>query len=175
MAVFGEETMKRFFSRHWGLRDDALKVVSGELEKEESKLRLDNNKDELELATYGLIAFSLGDKIAQVAIQAFHLLEHMEENFGRLSLSEMRDYIDPILIALNDRVGDGNPRLREMAELALLKLCEDDADTIVSAVLRLASKKTINSLKHLSARAKLLTGILNRYSPMPKEIGEYAL
>lgn len=137
IGTFGEETMKRFFSRNWGLREDALKVIANEFEKEESKLRVQNPEKDLLSGAYGLIAYSLPDKIAQVATQGFKMLSHVESYFTkeRPGLNAMGHLQEPILTALNDRLGDSNPKLREMAEDSLLALCEEDPDLIVRAVL----------------------------------------
>lgn len=117
IGTFGEETMKRFFSRNWGLREDALKVIANEFEKEESKLRVQNPQKELLSGAYGLIAYSLPDKIAQVATQGFKMLSNLDSYFTkeRPSLKAMDAFQEPILTALNDRIGDSNPKLRELA------------------------------------------------------------
>ena len=109
--------MKRFFSRNWGLREDALKVIANEFEKEESKLRVQNPEKDLLSGAYGLIAYSLSDKIAQVATQGFKMLQHIDSYFTkeRPGLKAMGAYQEAILTALNDRIGDSNPKLRALA------------------------------------------------------------
>ena len=82
---------------------------------------------------------------------------------------------DEILLAINDRLGDNNPRLRELSEQTMLDLSDDDGNEVVEAILELASKKTLNSVKHLITRAKLLGTLLQKCKPQIKGIGEYAV
>lgn len=73
--------MKRFFSRQWQLREDAMKVIISELGKSDSKLRTQASEIDLLHGCYGLIANSLPDKLAQVATQGFTLLNSLSAFF----------------------------------------------------------------------------------------------
>jgi len=65
IRIFGEETMRKIFSKSWALREQGLK----EIEKHvlSKKGGPSGVKDSMLGGTLGVAGFVIGDKIAQVA------------------------------------------------------------------------------------------------------------
>ena len=80
----------------------------------------------------GAIRYTIGDKMAQVAQKSMNFLiticSMMSPNISNSALKgELFSYTEPILSAINDKLGDNLVKVRTLAEDSLMAMAEHSA------------------------------------------------
>lgn len=105
IPIFGEETVKKLFSKNWVNRENGL------IEIEE----MVNSNPDPDSITGALGAASRGisDKIGQVVLKTLDIISSVLILHQEPAPSEANFYIDEIVSQIINRVGDNNGRIRE--------------------------------------------------------------
>lgn len=121
-----ERCCQQLFSKTWANREEGLKFLESEL-KRPTQIRSDDQSG-LFQAILGAINYTINDKISQVAQRAMSLLIALTSKPGKVSLrGEANNYMENILDALLDRIGDNNARVKELGENAFFSMANHNA------------------------------------------------
>ena len=111
IPVFGEDIVKKMFSRPWAVRDEGLKAC-------EDVVMKNGNDQSVFQAALSAAGQAMGDKIAQIITRGMSLLQATL----KASTSQMEPGNSSAIVfnQLFNRLGDNNARIREKAEEILL-------------------------------------------------------
>jgi centrosomal protein CEP104 len=156
IPVFGENTIKKLFSKNWANRENAI------LETEEV---FNSNPDpDTVTAALGVAAQGIKDKIGQVVLRTFDLLTSILASFQNPAPGDANFYIDDVIANLCNRVGDNNARIREKAlEIGIELSAHPMAghSLVIDHLSRKVGKKGASqSVRQLAGKYKLLSEIL---------------
>jgi len=172
IPILGDELCKMIFSKHWNLREEALKTLISEVPKEGNS-KVINYKDPWEgfVTLMGTISVLIVDKINQVSSKAINLLKLMMNKKPSIvgSKNELFVHIDTSLNTLLEKIGDTNSRVREMAEDALMSMVRNPIITCnfcLSVILKdmvPAKGKGSQSARHTLGRIRLLQKVVKEF------------
>lgn len=156
IPIFGESTIKKLFSKNWSNRENAL------IEAEEM-LSSDPSPDTV-TAALGVAVQGIKDKIGQVVLKTFDLLNAVLASHQEPAPSDANFYIDEVASQLVNRVGDNNGRIRDKALEIGIELAAHPMgghNLLVDHITRAAGKKAATqSVRQLVGKYKLLHDIL---------------
>lgn len=123
IAVFGDQNVKKVFSKTWQFREEGIQALESEIINEGRY-----NESKAFVNGIGVVRYTVGDKMAQVAQRAMQMIVNLCRNL-RPSLNsnqkgELQFYTEPIISSLVDKLGDNLMKLRTGAEEALLSMAE---------------------------------------------------
>ena len=107
IPVFGEETIKKLFSKNFANRENWIIEVEGVVNS--------NPDPDTITAALGVAAQGLKDKIGQVVIKTCDLINNILAAYQDPAPSDATFYIDEIVASITNRVGDNNSRIRDKA------------------------------------------------------------
>ena len=171
ITIIGEELSKKVFSKHWNLREEALKQLLNELPKgSQSKIINHTEFSNTFLAILNIISFTIIDRITQISSKAMTLLKTlmMQKPPSITSKSDLSIFVDKIMNAVLEKLGDSSVKVREQAEDTLLSMAKNSVITCYSCVIsitRLHAGKGKNGplVRHLLGRLKLLQAIIKEF------------
>lgn len=121
-----ERCCQQLFSKIWANREEGLKFLESELKKP-TQIRSDDQSG-LFQAILGAINYTINDKISQVAQRSMSLLIALTSKPGKVSLrGDANSFVENILEALLDRIGDNNARVKELGENAFFSMANHNA------------------------------------------------
>lgn len=117
--AFGEHLVRCLYSRVWNLRQHAV----GEIERTLPNLRVDGRT--LVHAVCRVVTRCAADKMVQVYLAAMHLFVALFQQPAVTALprSEWAQLTSPLTPTLISKLGDGNHRVKDASEAALLVTC----------------------------------------------------
>lgn len=165
--IITERCCEQLFSKNWTLREEGLKFLENELNR--PTLIKAEDPGSLFNAIFAAVHFTIGDKIIQVSQRSISLLLTLlakpSPKFN--PKNEMISYIDNVLGVLLEKIGDNNPRMKELAENAFLALANNPIITCqncVNALLRgLEKNKKSASFRHIAGRLTVLLEIVKNF------------
>lgn len=172
LPVLGMELCKKIFSKHWNMREDALKILTAEVQRDTQSTVL-NNQDPWNtfVAVLGAISRTITDKVSQVSAMSQTvlrtLLNKRPPNIG--SKNEMVMYMDTTLKTLLEKIGDINTRVRELAEESLMSMIRSPVITCnycLSVILRDMAPTTGKGnllAKYTLARIRVLQKVVKEF------------
>lgn len=113
IPIFGEDVVKKMFSRPWALRDEGLK------ECEDIVVKNGNDQSAFQ-AALSAAGQAMGDKIAQIITRGMQLLQATLK--AATSPMEPGNSSAIVFNQLFNRLGDNNARIREKSEEILLSM-----------------------------------------------------
>jgi centrosomal protein CEP104 len=163
IPVFGEHTMRRLFSKNWANRENAL---------DETIEVLNSNPDpDTVTGALGVAAQGIKDKIGQVVLKTFELLNTILAVHQEPAPSDAKFYVEEVVSNVVNRVGDNNGRIREKALETGLELSAHPIaghNMVIDHITRKPSKKGASqSVKQQTGKYKYLSEIL-RNTPVSK-------
>lgn len=163
IPVFGEETVKKLFSKNWVNRENGL------IEVEEM---VNSNPDPDSITgALGAAARGIGDKIGQVVLKTLDIISSVLGMYQEPAPADANFYVDEIVSQIINRVGDNNGRIRERSleigiELAAHPIAGHSL--VIDNITRPPGKKAASqSVRQQAGRYKLLHEILIN-SPVTK-------
>ena len=117
--VFGDHLVRCLFSRVWSLRQTGLMQIADVL----PQLQVDGRS--VVHATCRVVSRCASDKMVQVFLAAMHLFMKLFERPAVMALprAEWAQLLSPLLPVLLLKLGDGNHRVKDATESALLATC----------------------------------------------------
>lgn len=165
--ILTERCCEQLFSKNWTLREEGLKFLESELARP-TTIRAEDAAT-LFQAIFSAVHFTIGDKIIQVSQRSISLLLNLlaKPTPKFQARNEMISYIDNVLGVLLEKIGDNNPRMKELAENAFLALANNPIVTCqncVNALLRgLEKNKKSASFRHMAGRLTVLLEIVKNF------------
>lgn len=152
--------MKKFFSKTWQLREEAL------TDCEEAIHDGQNDEDAVFSASLGITLRALEDKIKQVnqkGMEFLNVLLSSQLQSNSASPMELNGIIDILL----EKLGENNQRIRDKAAECLLLFCNNPnvgASFVIDRITKGQIKKTAaTSTKHIAGRLGLLERVLRNF------------
>jgi hypothetical protein len=156
LDVFGEHAVLSLYSRHWMLRQSALKDMTQAIADNSSEVPL----RDLFAAACRVLKKGLSDKVSQIFLSACQLLSVLLNSLAmRLRPEDVRTLLDPLVGAMMDKLSSSNVRERDggMQVLTFLALDSHVHPSLVpSNLLQPLKKKEKDSPLPLKCRAKIL-------------------
>lgn len=163
IPVFGEDAIKKLFSKNWANRENGLIEVE--------QAFLSNPDYDSVTAALGVAAQGIKDKIGQVVLKTLDLLASILATHQEPAPSDANFFIDDIIQNIVNRVGDNNGRIRDKAlEIGMEFAAHPMAghSTVIDHITRPPGKKSAaQSVRQQAGRYKLLHDILVN-SPISK-------
>ena len=180
IQAFGEQVVRKIFSKTWQFRDEGLndveQMVMGREVSDEAKGFVN---------AIGAVRYTLGDKMAQVAQKSMTVLINLCKgstptiNNSNLK-GELYSYTEPILSILSDKIGDNLVKVRSLAEDSMIAMAEHPSfglSPVLTTLFRSTqvsekkenAKKNMQSNKHIVGRYQVLQRILQSYDVTDKE------
>jgi len=177
IPIIGDELARKVFSKSWNNREEALKILEGDLTGRPQYI---NNTDTgaVFVAYMGAIAFTINDKVNQVVLNSLSLLQTLISKPPPHvpSKNELMSYVDGVVTGLLEKIGDNNARVRETSESVLLGMADHPLVTCNFVVTSLTKNvnptkhKTTGSIKHIVARLNILRELVSKYRINTKEV-----
>lgn len=119
IEMFGEQVVRKLFSKSWQLREEAL----GEVEDEVLNNQRKYNREEAFVNAVGAVRFTIQDKMAQVIQRACQLLTNVCQGYPNVGLDgslrgAFAGYADVVLQTLTEKIGDNLQKIRQRADEA---------------------------------------------------------
>lgn len=156
IPVLGEMTVRKLFSKNWSNREAAV--------DETLQAVFSNGDEDTVLAALGVAAQGIKDKISQVVLKTFELLNGLMSVFEAPAPPDANFYIDEIASGIAARVGDNNSRIREKALEVGIDLSAHPIaghNLIVDHLSRTGGKKNVShSVRQQVGKYKLLHHVL---------------
>lgn len=155
IPVLGEYTIKKLFSKNWANRENAI------IETEDY---LSSNSDpDTVTAALGVAAQGIQDKIGQVVLRTFDLLNVILAAHQEPAPSDAGFFLDEIISNLINRVGDNNARIRDKSLETGIEFSAHPMvghSLIIDHLTRKSAKKSAASVRQQAGKYKLLHEIL---------------
>jgi centrosomal protein CEP104 len=156
IPALGEETIKKLFSKNWSNRETAI--------SETEQAVFSNGDDDTIVAALGVAAQGIKDKISQVVLKTFDLLNSIMSVWQSPAPHDAGFHIDEIAGGIAARVGDNNSRIREKALEVGIELSAHPMaghNIIIDHLSRTGGKKNVaNSVRQQVGKYKLLHHVL---------------
>jgi len=174
IPIIGEELCQKVFSKHWNLREDALKTLIPEISKQsQSKIINYNDPGITFVALLGVINYTVVDRINQVATKALTLLKNvmtLKPNMANTTSlkNDLTIYTDNIVNCLLERLGDSTGKIREQAEDTYLSMVRNpviSCNFCVNALSRIHAGrgKSGQTVRHILTKLRLLHTIIKEF------------
>jgi len=166
--LFGDYLTRCVFSKTWNLRDAALQKLAMDLQNGEHRQKDQNRL----LAGYILVLKRMvPDKNVQVFLSAMALLQGLCQMLRQVRRPEAHSLLDPLMVLLVDRLGDGNARVDKAARDAhlcdLMRCPSVGASFTAQQLLRPLKKKSVNPRVYI-ARLQLLAAMVTEAGVQPE-------
>lgn len=170
IPYLGEDICEKIFSKNWNAREEGVTTLEREVRRNTGVLK-DDDPGALFTAVMGAISYTVADKIIQVSQKSMALIQALlEKPTPKIyNKQELLSYVDSASTGLLEKIGDNNPRLRELSEECYLALCRNKAITCNFCVMQLLKNtsvgkhKTTNSTRHTIAKLNLLRQIVREF------------
>ena len=160
IPILGEKSLKKLFSKNWNHRVSWI---------EDTEQAVMNNGDsDTIIASLWVASHAIKDKISQVVLKSFDLINLVMSVWQEPAPSEANGYIDDIASGIASRVGDNNSRIRETSlecgvEFAAHPIAGHAL--VIDHLTRTGTKKNMsNSVRQQVGKLKLLGEILTNTS-----------
>jgi len=174
LPIIGEELCKKVFSKHWNLREDALKTLAPEISKiPQSKIIKNDDSGVTFIALLGVINYTIVDRISQVTTKSLALLKNimtLKPNMANTTSlkNDLTIYTDNIVNCLLERLGDSNSKIREQAEETYLSMVRNpviSCSFCVNALSRIHAGRGKNgqTVRHILTKLRLLQTIIKEF------------
>jgi centrosomal protein CEP104 len=166
--VLGIEICKMIFSKNRSYREGGLKKIEEHLALgDRSDLLGRHDEVSIFASILGAIRYTIGDKIAAISIKAMNLLRTLIELLSpnkSMMRGDCAEYLNEIVKALLDKIGDNSPNVRELAERTFIFIARSDVWSPAQAVNHvLKSSAKQGSTKHVIGRTALLNSLVQQY------------
>ena len=161
--LFGEHTIMCLYSRHWVLRQQAMKDITQAV--------LENSNDmtvkELFAQSCKVLKRGLSDKVSQVFLTSCQFLQTILTHLAlKLKPEDVKLQLDPIVLAMLDKLSSSNTRERDGGLQVLTFLAFDShvhPSLVPAGLLQPLKKKEKDSALAIKTRAKLLLKCVINY------------
>jgi centrosomal protein CEP104 len=155
IPALGDNTVRKLFSKNWANRENAL------IETEDT---LSSNPDpQTVTAALGVAAQGIKDKIGQVVLRTFDLINVILAVHQEPAPHDAGFYLDEIVMHLISKTGDNNARIRDKALETGIEFSAHPMvghHLIVNHLTRKSAKKSTASVRQQAGKYKLLNEIL---------------
>ena len=166
IEIYGEYIVRCLYSKTWALREAALQKITLDLPR---VARENGNRNCF--AAIAQILNNVGrDKVSQVFLGALNLLQTALVTCNDLMRGEVTSMLSIFTIAIVEKVGDSNGRVRQEAQSTLMKLAQATfvGPPFVSAnILRKPKKQHMTSWRPVLGRLSVLRNIILSYGLGP--------
>lgn len=156
IPALGDMTVKKLFSKNWGNRESGMSEVEQAV--------FSNGDPDTIVSALGAAAIGIKDKISQVVLKTFDLLNAIMSTWQEPGPSEANFYLDEVASGIAARVGDNNSRIREKSMEVGVELAAHPIgghNLLIDHLTRTGGKKNVSSsARQLAGKYKLLNQIL---------------
>ena len=177
VPFLGEDICRKIFSKNWNAREEGMTTLETETTRDSGVL---NSQDPgaLFAAVMGAVSYTVSDKIIQVSQKSMTLLTTLLNKPPPKihNKQELLTYVDSTSTGLLEKIGDNNPRNREMAEECYMQMARHKLVTCNFCVMQLLKNtsvgkhKTTNSTRHVVAKLGLLRQIIREFGINNSEV-----
>ena len=166
IEIYGEYIVRCLYSRTWALREAALQKINLEL----PRVARENGN----LKCFGAVAQILNttgrDKVSQVFLGSLSLLQTALATCSDLRRGEVTSMLNAFTVALVEKVGDSNGRVRQEAQATMEKMAQATClgPPYVSAnILRKPKKQHLTSWRPVLGRLGVIRSLVMTYGLGP--------
>ena len=173
IPILGYDVVKKLFSKNWRSKEEALKLLSIEIQNyPNSDILREHSADKIINAIVGASAYILNSTISQVSMADLELLKIMFNKFRGSTIQgylrqEFNNYVDQCLIFMLEKIGDSNLKLKERAENTVIEFANNPLiahKLVFEHLITGQIKKTlVNSAKHISSRLNLISRMIENF------------
>lgn len=161
--VFGDHTVMCLYSKHWILRQQAIKDITQSVLENSSDL----SPKELFAASCRVLKRGLGDNVSQVFLSSCQFLQVLLKHLAmKLKPEDVKLNLDPIVGAMMEKLSSSSVRERDGGMQVLTFLAFDShvhPSLVPSNLLQPLKKKDKDSPMPLKTRAKILLKCVINY------------
>eukprot|EP00439_Symbiodinium_sp_Y106_P069776 s1348_g12.t1 len=174
-SVFGSYIIQCVFSKSWSLRDAALQKLA--LQITHTDILNMQDTDSLLSAYVTILVRTIPDKNVQVFHSSSLLLKAVcSDLIGGASFGRPRQVsLEPLLVPLAERLGDGNARVEKTARDAHWDIARSVGAAFAAQHLLRAPKKKTVPPRVFSSRLQLLAALVSEFGVQPKSRDGIAL
>lgn len=174
-SVFGSYIIQCAFSKSWSLRDAALQKLA--LQITHTDILNMQDTDRLLSAYVTILVRTIPDKNVQVFHSSSLLLKAVcSDLIGGASFGRPRQVsLEPLLVPLAERLGDGNARVEKTARDAHWDIARSVGAAFAAQHLLRAPKKKTVPPRVFSSRLQLLAALVSEFGVQPKSRDGIAL
>jgi UvrB/uvrC motif len=167
--LFGMYVAQCFYSKHWSLREAAVKKMALELPKLASSQAAPPQAI-FAACIHTATLVTAREKIAHVFVAVAtqlipSLLQACNLRRGEAVGSGGGSPLDSLMLGLADKLGDNTPRIRDAAIAALLSLAKHESvgcGFVVGHIVRRMTKKQASSIRSLQSRLQLCAQLIDQ-------------
>lgn len=166
IEIYGEYIVRCLYSKTWALREAALQKINLEL----PRVARENGNIKCFSAIAQILNNIGRDKVSQVFLGALSLLQTALATCNDLRRGEVTSMLNAFTIALVEKVGDSNGRVRHEAQATLAKMAQATClgPPYVSAnVLRKPKKQHLTSWRPVLGRLGVIRSLVMTYGLGP--------